>query len=237
MRPALSSTSSPNELMRRCLLRWQSERPASALRPLFRHLPHFSFNPRFLRVLASDYSQRRYGSGVQNFSDVPGKPMALPSATSKIMRPRLAHPAGMVGERCHARSVRRSSGVRWSVRAVVRPRAIDTPFRKEAWGLVGVHSTRRVHASSVRQLTFPPTAPILSAISLTDEALGPSCIEVQQARSGEDRPLTRLGGTMDRVVLPSRPEENRLFAALPGPRVAKAEILAKCFYKRNSNGL
>lgn len=74
MRAALSSTSASNELMRRCLLRWQSERHAPALRSLWRHLPTFSFNPRFLRVLASDYSQRRYGSGVQNFSDVPGKP-------------------------------------------------------------------------------------------------------------------------------------------------------------------
>ena len=36
---------------------------------------------------------------------------------------------------------------------------------------------------------------------------------------------------MDRVVLPSRPEQNRLFAALPGPRVAKAEILASVFIK------
>jgi hypothetical protein len=29
--------------------------------PRLRHLLDFSFNPRFLRVLASDYSQRRYG--------------------------------------------------------------------------------------------------------------------------------------------------------------------------------
>src|SRR5947209_1319185 len=74
MRPALSSTSTPNELTRRCLLRWQSERHSPAHRPPCRHLSGFSFNPRFLRVLASAYSQRRYGSSVRNFSDVPGKP-------------------------------------------------------------------------------------------------------------------------------------------------------------------
>ena len=74
MRPALSSTHASNELMRRCLVRWQSERQFPARRPLWRPLPAFSFNPRFLRVLASDYSQRRYGYGVRNFSDVPGKP-------------------------------------------------------------------------------------------------------------------------------------------------------------------
>src|SRR2546423_9766179 len=50
MRPALSSTSTPNELMRRCLLRWQSERHSPAHRPPCRHLSGFSFNPRFLRV-------------------------------------------------------------------------------------------------------------------------------------------------------------------------------------------
>src|SRR6266540_505651 len=82
MRPALSSTSAPNELMRRCLLRWQSERHSPALRLPCRRLPGFSFNPRFLRVLASDYSQRRYGSGVRNFSDVPGKPLGFGLAST-----------------------------------------------------------------------------------------------------------------------------------------------------------
>ena len=31
-------------------------------------------SPRFLRVFVSNYVQRRYGSSVRNFSDVPGKP-------------------------------------------------------------------------------------------------------------------------------------------------------------------
>src|SRR5438309_8801040 len=48
MRPALSSTSTPNELMRRCLLRWQSERHSPAHRPPCRHLSGFSFNSRIL---------------------------------------------------------------------------------------------------------------------------------------------------------------------------------------------
>ena len=50
-----------------------------------------------------------------------------PSATSKIIRPRLARPAEMVVARCHASSVRRSAGVRWMVREVLRPRAIPRP--------------------------------------------------------------------------------------------------------------
>jgi hypothetical protein len=61
--------------MRRSLLRWQSERRLPVLRHRQSRLPSFSFNPRFLRVLASVYLQRRYGSGVRNFSDVPGKPI------------------------------------------------------------------------------------------------------------------------------------------------------------------
>ena len=44
-------------------------------KPCLRHLQGFSFNPRFLRVLASDYSQRRYWYSVRNFSNVPGKPI------------------------------------------------------------------------------------------------------------------------------------------------------------------
>ena len=50
-----------------------------------------------------------------------------PSATSKIILPRLARPAGTVVARCHASSVRRSAGVRWMVREVLRPRAIQRP--------------------------------------------------------------------------------------------------------------
>src|SRR4029450_13850506 len=77
MRQALSLTSASNELMRRCLLRRQHER----LFPTFYvsgHLCHgFSLNERFLRVLTTIYLQRRYHSSVRNFSDVPGKPIAL----------------------------------------------------------------------------------------------------------------------------------------------------------------
>ena len=50
-----------------------------------------------------------------------------PSARSKIILPRLARPAETVVARCHARSVRRSAGVRWMVREVLRPRAIQRP--------------------------------------------------------------------------------------------------------------
>jgi len=74
MSAVLSLTSPSNELMRGCLLRWQSERKASEFRPHWSVVSAFSFNPRFLRVLASVYSQRRYRFSVQNFSDVPGKP-------------------------------------------------------------------------------------------------------------------------------------------------------------------
>jgi len=75
MRRALSSTSASNELMRRCLLRWQDERLFPTF-CVFGHLCYgFSPNERFLRVLTTIYLQRRYQSGVQNFFDVPGKPM------------------------------------------------------------------------------------------------------------------------------------------------------------------
>src|ERR671925_316179 len=51
---------------------------------------------------------------------------------SKIIRPRRARPAEMVVvARCHASRVRRSAGVRRIVRAVLRPRAIAIPHRKE----------------------------------------------------------------------------------------------------------
>ena len=55
----------------------------------------------------------------------------IPLATSKIMRPRRARPAGMVVARCHASSVCRSAGVRRIVREVLRPRAMQRPLRKE----------------------------------------------------------------------------------------------------------
>src|SRR5215831_14759675 len=53
--------------------------------------------------------------------------IGTPSATSKIIRPRLARPAGIVVDRCHAMSVWRSSAARRIVNAVLRPRAIKTP--------------------------------------------------------------------------------------------------------------
>ena len=59
-RTVLSSTYPHNELMRLCLLRWQSERRSAVLRPRWRVGITFSFNPHFLRVLTSDYQQRKY---------------------------------------------------------------------------------------------------------------------------------------------------------------------------------
>ena len=53
--------------------------------------------------------------------------IVTPSASSKMIRPRRASPAGIVVARCHASSVRRSAGVRRIVKAVVRPRAIACP--------------------------------------------------------------------------------------------------------------
>src|SRR3954447_18237425 len=59
-RTVLSSTYPHNELMRLCLLRWQSERRSAVLRPRWRVGITFSFNPRFLRVRTSDCQQRKY---------------------------------------------------------------------------------------------------------------------------------------------------------------------------------
>src|SRR5437879_4316440 len=50
-------------------------------------------SPRFLRVLTSDYLQRRYWSSVRNFSDVPRKP---------IMRSNPASPASSFEQICFA---------------------------------------------------------------------------------------------------------------------------------------
>jgi hypothetical protein len=57
--------------------------------------------------------------------------IGMPSATSKIIRPRRTHPAAIVVERCHTKSVRRWAGVRRIVREVLRPRAISRPPRQE----------------------------------------------------------------------------------------------------------
>src|SRR5436309_15773759 len=59
-RTVLSSTYPHNELMRLCLLRWQSERRSAVFRPRWRVGITFSFNPRFLIVRTSDYQQRKY---------------------------------------------------------------------------------------------------------------------------------------------------------------------------------
>src|SRR5262249_52455994 len=56
----------------------QAKKMAGTVRPLERGFEYlydgFSPNERFLRVLPTGYLQRQYCSGVQNFSDVPGKP-------------------------------------------------------------------------------------------------------------------------------------------------------------------
>jgi hypothetical protein len=53
--------------------------------------------------------------------------MGTPSDRRRIIRARLSSPARMVVARCHASSVRRSTGVRVMVSEVVRPRAILRP--------------------------------------------------------------------------------------------------------------
>jgi hypothetical protein len=53
--------------------------------------------------------------------------IGTPSARRRIIRARLSSPIRMVVDRCHARSVRRSAGVRVMVREVLRPRAIQRP--------------------------------------------------------------------------------------------------------------
>ena len=50
-----------------------------------------------------------------------------PSARRRIIRARRSSPRRMVVDRCHARSVWRSAGVRVILREVVRPRAIPRP--------------------------------------------------------------------------------------------------------------
>ena len=65
--------------------------------------------------------------------------IATPSAKRRIIRARRRSPAWMAVDRCQARSVWRSSGVREMVREVVRPRAIQRPCVREVppgttWG-------------------------------------------------------------------------------------------------------
>jgi hypothetical protein len=79
------------------------------------------------------YTKRRLIPTVAATSEID-----MPSATSKIIRPRRARPAAMVVERCHARRVWRSAGVRRIVREVLRPRAILIPHREENMGPVSM---------------------------------------------------------------------------------------------------
>jgi hypothetical protein len=55
VRAVLSSIYPHNELMRLCLLRWQSERLSTVFRPYWSVTIAFSFNLRFLIVFTSDY--------------------------------------------------------------------------------------------------------------------------------------------------------------------------------------
>src|SRR5215468_10779376 len=72
------------------------------------------------------YTKRRLIPTVAATSEID-----MPSATSKMIRPRRARPAGIVVARCHARRVWRSAGVRRITREVLRPRAILIPHRHE----------------------------------------------------------------------------------------------------------
>ena len=72
------------------------------------------------------YTKRRLIPTVAAMSEID-----MPSATSKMIRPRRARPAGIVVARCHARRVWRTAGVRRIAREVLRPRAILIPHRQE----------------------------------------------------------------------------------------------------------
>src|SRR5215510_8838210 len=78
--------------------------------------------PYWRKRFAHLYTKRRLIPTVSAMCEI-----GTPSATSKIIRPRLARPAGIVVERCHAMSVWRSSAARRILNAVLRPRAIKTP--------------------------------------------------------------------------------------------------------------
>jgi hypothetical protein len=69
--PASRYPSRRSVRMTRSLIFWRTAAMAASLGGS--HLT----NQRFLRVLTTIYLQRRYRSGVQNFSDVPGKPAVL----------------------------------------------------------------------------------------------------------------------------------------------------------------
>jgi hypothetical protein len=94
---------------------WRSTRPR----------PGLSVNPSTpcaRNRCAHLYTKRRLSPTVAAMAVI-----GTPSAISKMILPRLARPAEMVVARCHARNVRRSAGVRWMVREVLRPRAIQRP--------------------------------------------------------------------------------------------------------------
>ena len=60
----------------------------------------------------------------ENMAKPPNHPVSRTLAKNQIIRPRLARPARMVVDRCHASSVWRSSAVRWIMRDVFLPRGI-----------------------------------------------------------------------------------------------------------------
>jgi hypothetical protein len=100
----------------------------------------------------------------------------------KSIRPRRACPAGMVSDHCQTRNVCRSPGVSWIVMAVLRPFAIERPLQAGGFETAkGTLYQTRACLLGTRADNAPPTATILSDISLTDEALGPLCIDVHQA--------------------------------------------------------
>src|SRR5262245_50313602 len=95
------------------------------------------------------YTKRRLIPTVAATSEI-----AMPSATSKIIRPRRARPADIVVARCHARKVWRTAGVRWIERAVLRPRVILIPHRQENMGPVALCQQRHPLSQTVKDTTF-----------------------------------------------------------------------------------
>src|SRR5262245_27059571 len=79
--------------------------------------------------------------------------IVTPSASSMIIRPRLARPAEMVVDRCHASSVWRWAGVRWIVKEGLRPGGVKRPLQK------------KYHYISCRQNGCGTSAPLLERCS------------------------------------------------------------------------
>ena len=99
--------------------------------------------------------------------------IGTPSATSKMILPRLARPAEMVVARCHASSVRRSAGVRVILRAVLRPRAIVRPCVRE--GSVVVSSRASTPHTARHGSTTPGAGEALPRTAPLDAEAGASC--------------------------------------------------------------